>query len=142
VANVQPPPAWNGPPAGSSYSDPVAPLPSRRYMPSYHYRGQFVPPPGPDWPGAKPPQAPPPVPPPAKGMKPLERGRPVEVVPPPGIPVDHVKQPLTDKPQRGWRPVPGMGGMAMPQRLETPAILEQRPPADPPPAPSSPQAQP
>ena len=80
--------------------------PPRRYLPSYRYRGQYVPPPGPDWPDAdysrqdqtrsepKP--------------KPLQPGQPVEVVPPPGIPVNAVKQKLSRRPSRNWRPVKGV----------------------------------
>ncbi len=91
------PPLWQPPPqpAGPGYREP----PPGRYLPSYRYRGGFVPPPGPDWPGVEPPprREPPP---------PLEPGRPVEVVPPPGIPVEEMEQQLSRQPQRGWRPVP------------------------------------
>ncbi len=102
---VEPPLPKYPPPAVPGYSGPANDWWSNRYYPGYQRR-DFVRPPGPEWPGTlhdKPVM-------PGK-PKPLEPGHPVEVIPPPGIPVDHVKQPLTDKPQRGWRPVPGMGGM-------------------------------
>ncbi len=112
------PPPWSpAPPAYgsdfSSYGDAPRPSP---YQGGYGYRpgnyGRY--PRGPAWPAATVPHGPM-LPAPPVESKPLERGHPVGVVPPPGIPVDHVKQPIYDKPQRGWRPVQqGMAGMAKP----------------------------
>ena len=98
------PPAWTPAPLDSGQGSSVygEPGPRRRYLPSYRYRGQFVPPPGPDWPDA---DYPVPAQPAAAKPPPLEPGHPVEVVPPPGIPVDEVKQEISRQPKRGWRPV-------------------------------------
>lgn len=111
------PPLW-APPAESVPRRHGA---SRRYLPSYRYRG-WVPPPGADWPDAAPP-------PPPQGPPPLlEPGRPVEVVPPPGIPVESVDQQLSRQPQRGWRPVPADARLpAVPGKAEKGAAA---PPAE------------
>ena len=118
------PPPWQAAPPGqgsdfSSYGDAPGPAPSWRgygYAPGDY--GRY--PRGPAWPAAAAPRGLVPPAPPAES-RPLERGHPVEVVPPPGIPVDHVKQPIYDKPQRGWRPVQqGMTGMAKPKPATQP----------------------
>ncbi len=92
-------------------------LPPQRYLPSYRYRGQYINPPGPDWPDAdygEPAQVP-------KGeSRPLPPGQPVEVVPPPGIPVEEVKQQLSRQPKRGWRPVEK--GSVLPMVPEAPSV--------------------
>ncbi len=112
------PPAWTPAPldlnqGNSPYGEPV---PRRRYLPSYRYRGQLVPPPGPDWPDA---DYPVPAQPTMAKPPPLEPGRPVEVVPPPGIPVDEVKQQISRQPKRGWRPVEGKASLpAEPSAVE------------------------
>ncbi|WP_456373502.1 hypothetical protein [Thiolapillus sp.] len=83
----------------------------QRYRkPSNHqFRQELIRPPGDDWPNAdyyqgkkqeesarQPGQLRP---------EPMERGRPVEVVPPPSVPIDDVKAPISDKPEHGWRPM-------------------------------------
>lgn len=79
-----------------------------RYLPSYRRRGEFIAPPGPNWPDAdygKSKDAP------AAEAEaepvPVEPGIPVEVIPPPSIPIEEIEEieaTISDKPQRGWRP--------------------------------------
>jgi len=119
------PPAWSQrEAAGSPFREMPRP---QRYLPSYRYRGEFIEPPGPDWPGTDYPE-----PGPAEGVKPppLQPGHPVEVVPPPGIPVEEVKQQLSRQPQRGWRPVERGAKMPMePPQPSAPGKEEPAPPA-------------
>ncbi len=92
VDAVQPPLGSYGPPA-----------PINGHGPGWYWNpwrrppvAARVPPPGADWPEALPAKAPP-----------LQPGEPVEVVPPPGIPVDQVgpAEVITRQPHHEWRPV-------------------------------------
>jgi hypothetical protein len=98
VDRVQPPLWAPGRAAQPDYGSIETPPP--RYLPSYRHWGQYVKPPGPGWPEDDTPPAPR-----LAKPAPLQPGRPVEVVPPPGIPVDEVQQQLSRQPKRGWRPV-------------------------------------
>ncbi len=123
------PPAWTPAPLDSDQGNSYygAPSPRRRYLPSYRYRGQFVPPPGPDWPDA---DYPVPAQPAVAKPPPLQPGHPVEVVPPPGIPVDEVEQEISRKPKRGWRPVDQKAALPAEPTPGKPAARQQeRPPA-------------
>jgi len=98
-----PPPPWTGPGMPANYGD----------MPPSAYR----PIPG------RPPTRRAPVPADPGAMRPLRPGRPVEVVPPPSIPIDAVRQPLRDRPQRAWRPV---GDDEAKGSAPPPAVMEGR----------------
>lgn len=80
-----------------------------KYQPTRQFRNELIKPPGTDWPNAayydsgNESLAPEPT-----GQlrpEPEERGAPVEVVPPPSIPIEEVSMPLSKKPERGWRPM-------------------------------------
>ena len=92
VDAVQPPlDNYGPPPTANGYR------PAWRWYPwGYPPAAAQVPPPGPDWPQAQPVKA-----------SPLQPGQPVEVVPPPGIPVEDVEpsQAITRQPHHEWRPV-------------------------------------
>lgn len=95
VDRVQPAPVYP-PPQGWGYRNYGNVPNPYGYQPGYRRHGEFARPPGTEYPS--PPAAPQPP-------KPLEPGYPVEVVPPPGIPVEEVKQAISNEPKRGWRPV-------------------------------------
>ena len=116
-----PPPGGNAAvqPANPAYGMPpdtgFRPYPdyqqTQRYrsQPTRRFRNELIKPPGSDWPDAeyyegegKPGEAD------ASGQlqqQPAERGAPVEVVPPPSIPIEEVNAPLSEKPEHGWRPM-------------------------------------
>lgn len=124
VDRVQPPLPAYPPPQGQGYRDyGNVPNPYGR-QPGYRRYGEFIRPPGAEWPvgafGPLPPAAPKPLP------KPLEPGHPVEVVPPPGIPVDEVKQAISNEPDRGWRPV----GAVPEKRMKMPDVPQQQAPGE------------
>lgn len=84
---------------------------TQRYhsQPTRKFRNELIRPPGSDWPNAdyyeSDDKA---AEPDASGElrpEPTERGAPVEVVPPPSIPIEEVNAPLSEKPERGWRPM-------------------------------------
>ncbi len=95
------------------------PYPDYRQQPRYRHpsgqkiKNELITPPGEDWPDAayyKPSEHPQdkPVEPHSPGElrpQPVERGAPVEVVPPPSIPIEEVDVPLSKKPEHDWRPM-------------------------------------
>ncbi len=85
----------------------AAPQPSRRFQypaPTQQFRNELISPPDESWPQAEYFDA-------KKGqaaempVEAMPRGAPVEVVPPPGVPVSEVGMPISDKPERGFRPM-------------------------------------
>jgi hypothetical protein len=95
------------------------PYPDYKQQPRYRYRSgqkiknELIIPPGEDWPDAayyrpseqsldKSVELPSPG---ELRPQPVERGAPVEVVPPPSIPIEEVDVPLSEKPEHDWRPM-------------------------------------
>ena len=103
-------PAWN-----SAVGQGLRPYPEYQQAQRYRrpstrqFRKELIAPPGDDWPNADyyrgKEQLAPGTPPGELRPEPMERGVPVEVVPPPSVPIDDVKAPISDKPERGWRPM-------------------------------------
>jgi len=97
------------------------------------FRKELIAPPGEDWPNADyyrgEQQAMPEQRHPGQlRPEPMERGEPVEVVPPPSVPVGEVKSPLSDKPARGWRPMKEQQALeAMEESREPPKPEEKKP---------------
>ncbi len=96
------------------------------------FRKELIAPPGEDWPNAEyyrgEQQATPEQHPGQLRPEPMERGEPVEVVPPPSVPVGEVKSPLSDKPERGWRPMKEKQELeAMEESTEPPKPEEKKP---------------
>lgn len=95
------------------------PYPDYQQQPRYRYpsgqkiKNELITPPGEDWPDAayyKPSEQSPdkfvePQSPGELRPQPVERGAPVEVVPPPSIPIEEVDVPLSEKPKHDWRPM-------------------------------------
>lgn len=95
------------------------PYPDYKQQPRYRYpsgrkiKNELITPPGEDWPDAayfRPSEQSPDksVELPSPGelrLQPVERGAPVEVVPPPSIPIEEVDVPLSEKPEHDWRPM-------------------------------------
>ncbi|BAO43722.1 hypothetical protein [Thiolapillus brandeum] len=101
---------WNAPMEQDFRPYPNYPQAPRFHNPSTRqFRKELIAPPGSDWPGAdyyqegqdstakhRPDELHP---------APMERGEPVEVVPPPSVPVDEINASISDKPEHGWRPM-------------------------------------
>jgi hypothetical protein len=62
--------------------------------------------------------------------RPVQRGNPVEVVPPPGVPVDEVGMPILEKPERGFRPMKEKQELeALEESLTPPGVNASKKPA-------------
>ncbi|WP_457673259.1 hypothetical protein [Thiolapillus sp.] len=99
---------------------------------SRQFRKELIAPPGEDWPKADYYQGDRDVRPERHQgelrPEPMERGEPVEVVPPPSVPIGEVKSPLSDKPERGWRPMKEQQELeAMEESVEPPQPEEKKP---------------
>ncbi len=104
-----------------------------RSSPTRQFRKELIAPPGEDWPKAEyyrgEAQAlPEPQHPGQLRPEPMEPGEPVEVVPPPSVPVGEVKSPLSDKPAHGWRPMKEQQELeAMEESTEPPEPEKKKP---------------
>ncbi len=95
------------------------PYPDYKQQPRYRYpsgrkiKNELIAPPSEDWPDAayyRPSEQSPDksvelMSPGELRAQPVERGAPVEVVPPPSIPIEEVDVPLSEKPEHDWRPM-------------------------------------
>lgn len=104
--------------------------PTRRYkypLPSQQFRNELITPPDENWPqsayfqGAQE----------HAGKLPaavMQRGAPVEVIPPPGVPVSEAGMPLSEKPERGFRPMKEQQQLeALEESLEPPKPKNSKP---------------
>ncbi|WP_456447286.1 hypothetical protein [Thiolapillus sp.] len=124
---------WNAP-----IDQGFRPYPNYQQAPRFHnpatrqFRKELIAPPSADWPNADYYQG---------GEKsaaqqtpgelrpaPMERGEPVEVIPPPSVPVDEIKASISEKPEHGWRPMKEKKALeAMEESAEPPKPKEAKP---------------